>query len=157
MEKYFLNALKYDQRNSLEKTSLHSLKTTFQRSDAPKKYHLHNTMFLESLCGEWDFEKKQYGLGKIDPMTRMMVFVCESKSQPSISFFRQLTVYLEADSLRDWVSNLHHAVGIIINREMIMSISISISERPCWPPRKCNLHDLEDRPSKGPRSHCAKP
>ena len=73
-------------------------------------------------------KKKQYGLGKIDPMTRMMVFVCESKSQPSISFFRQLTVYLEADSLRDWVSNLHHAVGIIINREMIiMLISISIS------------------------------
>ena len=73
-------------------------------------------------------KKKQYGLGKIDPMTRMMVFVCESKSQPSISFFLQLTVYLEADSLRDWVSNLHHAVGIIINREMIiMLISISIS------------------------------
>ena len=83
-------------------------------------------MFLESFCGGWDF-KKTNGLGKIDPMTRMMVFVCESKSQPSISFFRQLTVYLEADSLRDWVSNLHHAVDIIINREMIMIMSISIS------------------------------
>ena len=81
---------------------------------------------LESFCGGWDF-KKTNGLGKIDSMTRMMVFVCESKSQPSISFFRQLTVYLEADSLRDWVSNLHHAVGIIINREMIMLMSISIS------------------------------
>ena len=71
--------------------------------------------------------KKTNGLGKIDSMTRMMVFVCESKSQPSISFFRQLTVYLEADSLRDWVSNLHHAVDIIINREMIMLRSISVS------------------------------
>ena len=81
---------------------------------------------LESFYGGWDF-KKTNGLGKIDSMTRMMVFVCESKSQPSISFFRQLTVYLEADSLRDWVSNLHHAVGIIINREMIMLRSISVS------------------------------
>ena len=84
----------------------------------------------------------------------MVIWIYKSKAQAPISFFLGLlTVYLEVDSLRDWVANLQH---LIVIETKIFHFCFDNLE-PGWLPCMCSLRGPEGRPSKGPGTRCAKP
>ena len=88
-------------------------------------------------------------------------FIKAQLSWCRLAFSWLLTVYLEADSLWDWVSNLHRIIMMtIFTRIKIFSWGfwpLFDGLWPCWLPCRCSLRGPEGRPSKGPGSRCATP